>query len=46
LRLLGLCLSYEKLPNYNVVAEIKLHLCRLLNDSLFRLAAELSQMAW
>ena len=36
--LLGLCLSYQKLPNYNLVAEIKPHLCLLLNDSLFQLS--------
>ena len=42
LRLLGLWLSYEKILNYNLVAEIEPHLCRQLFDSLFRIAAELS----
>jgi hypothetical protein len=42
LRLLGLCLRYEEISNYNLVAEIKPHLCLLLFDSLFRIAAELS----
>ena len=45
LQLLRLCSSYEEFSNYNIVAEIKPHLCCLLNYSLFQLAAELSRMA-
>ena len=45
-QLLGLCLSYEKISKYDLVAEIKWQLSLLLNDSLFQLAAELLRMAW
>ena len=41
LQLLGLCWSYEKITNYNLVAKIKSHLYYLLNDSLIQLAAAL-----
>ena len=46
LQLLSLCLSYEIIPKHNIVAETKPHLCFLLYDTLFQLAAELQRLAW